>query len=82
MGHGYPNNEGIFWMDIDSYKKNFETTSINQDTSNWHLGYFTMLDDEEENTINDSYCNGCTKHILKVTNTGARQTVHIGAHIW
>jgi len=38
-------NEGIFYIDIDSYMKNFSQTTINQDTHNWNHDYFLMLDD-------------------------------------
>jgi len=43
-----PSNEGIFFMDIDSYKTNFQLSVINQDTSKWNMDYFLALDDDSQ----------------------------------
>merc|ERR1712226_1300520 len=40
-----PSSEGIFFMDIAAYISNFQLSVINQDTSNWNFGSFTMFDD-------------------------------------
>lgn len=48
-----PNNEGIFFMDIDSYKTNFQLSVINQDTSKWNMDYFLALDDDSQETSTD-----------------------------
>lgn len=81
-GHGSANDNGIFYMDIDSFKRNFDDTQINQDTTGWSFDHFLMFDDPETTTVSHSYCDGCTKHILNVKNEGAAQNIHIGAHVW
>jgi len=48
--------DGIFYMDIASYKSNFSMTTVNQDTTGWNLGYYLKTDD----TV--------SSHTLTVTN--------------
>jgi calpain-15 len=52
------NNEGLFYMDIDSYMVNFSMSSINKDTHHWNLDYFLMLDDQqtESTTSSNPHC--------------------------
>jgi hypothetical protein len=79
------NNEGIFYMDIDSYMANFSQTTVNQDTHSWYHDYFLMLDDQmtSATTSNESFCQGCTRHVLTVKNLGnEKQRIHVGAHVW
>ena len=38
-------NNGIFYMDIESFHQSFYLTQINEDTSNWHFDYFLKLND-------------------------------------
>ena len=65
-------NEGIFFMDIASYKRNFQLTVVNQDTRNWNLDYFLKLDDPT-----DGY------HTIEVTNdSSSAQQIYVGAHVW
>ena len=63
-------------MDIDSYMRNYSITEVNQDTLDWEQDYFLMLDDPQtaKTTLpaTDNYCAGCTRHILKVKNEGAK----------
>ena len=77
-----PSNEGIFFMDIGSYISNFQLSVINQDTSNWDLDYFLMLNDQTSDFVSDSYCDGCTKHSITITNDGDAQDIYVGAHVW
>ena len=76
------NNEGLFFIDLDSYMSNFSVTQINQDTSNWNLGYFLMHDDPQSTDLATTDCTGCTKHMIEITNTGAPQDMWVGAHVW
>jgi len=53
-------NDGLFFMDIDSYMSNFSMTNVNQDTSTWSPSYFLSLSRDAE---------GEFEHLLTVTNT-------------
>ena len=81
-GDAYPNDEGIFYMDIDTYKEYFGASVINQDTRGWSLDYFLMFDDPEKDIVTVPGCEDCTKHTLTVTNNGPEQEIYIGTHIW
>jgi hypothetical protein len=39
-------NNGIFFMDVASYHRDFSMTAINLDTQGWNFDYHLMLDDE------------------------------------
>jgi hypothetical protein len=70
-------------MDIDSYMTNFSMTTVNEDTYDWNLAYFLKLDDDTGDNSTNSSCDGCTQHVLKVTNKlNEAQEVHVGAHVW
>jgi hypothetical protein len=61
-------------MDLESYIANFSQTTVNQDTSDWDLGYFLSLDRDGE---------GDVTHTLRVHNNHSQaQVVHVGAHVW
>jgi len=79
-------NEGLYYIDIDSYMDNFAWTVVNQDTKKWHLGYFLMRDDPLEESRKVTGCGGsndwCVVHQIRVRNTGEAQWVHVGAHVW
>ena len=77
-------NDGLFYIDIDSYMENFANTAVNQDTHDWHLGYFMMKDDPKTEITNTDCGMGktCTKHQVRVKNTGPEQNVYVGAHVW
>jgi len=61
-------SEGIFFLDLDSYMKNFQLTQVNLNTDKWYLDYFLRLDD----TTNGS-------HEITVT-SDIDQVVHVGMH--
>ena len=58
------NNEGLFFIDIDSFMNNFSQVTINKATADWSQGWFLKLDDQ---TPADS--SGYIYHELRVTNT-------------
>ena len=68
LGDADDDNEGIFYMDIDSYVANLSETQINADTSSWFFDSFLMLGDTKSETVNADSCSGCTQHIIEVTN--------------
>ena len=43
--------DGIFYTDVETYYDNFKKTSINLDTSTWHLDYFLKLDDQSTSLV-------------------------------
>ena len=76
-------NDGVFYIDLDSYMVNFSRTQINQDTSDWNLKWFLMQDDPAEAARATTECGGnCTKHQIRITNNGADQAFHVGGHVW
>ena len=75
MGDANTSNEGIFYMDIKSYRENFQLSCINEDTSSWFFDYFLMLEDPST--------SGNTLHTLKLKNTAdVTQKVHVGGNVW
>ena len=82
VGHG---DAGVFYMDITTYRKNFDGTDINEDVSNWDLSYFLMLGDTKTETKADDFglCSACTEHIMEVKNpSDESQKVFVGTHVW
>ena len=78
-------NDGLFYIDMDSYIHNFGETRINLDTSGWNLKWFLMKDDpaeEANNTYECDFVTTCTKHQIRITNNGADQVFHVGGHVW
>jgi len=60
-----PRDEGVFYMDIATYKNNFSETHINEDVTDWDLSYFLMLGDTKTETVGDApSCAACTQHIV------------------
>jgi len=60
MGGADKKDDGIFYMDITTYRTNFTETQINQDTSAWNMSHFLMLGDSKRETVNEDKCIGCT----------------------
>ena len=77
-------NDGVFYIDLDSYMVNFSRTQINQDTSSWNLKWFLMRDDPADAARATTECGSatCTKHQIRITNNGADQAFHVGGHVW
>lgn len=42
---GSDRQDGVFWMDYDSYYSNFGDTNFNKDTTGWHTSSYLKLDD-------------------------------------
>ena len=57
-------DDGLFYMDLDSYMNSFALTIVNEDTSNWHFSYFLMNNDPKP-----ADSEGISKHMLTVKNT-------------
>ena len=41
-----------------------------------------MFNDRKAPSANEEDCSNCTQHIIDITNNGAAQDVHVGAHVW
>lgn len=41
-----------------------------------------MFNDRKAPSANEEDCSNCTQHIIEITNSGAAQDVHVGAHVW
>ena len=64
-------DDGVFFMDLDTYMTTFDVTHFTRDTSEagWSEDHFLMLDDntQRENPGSFFYCGSeCTKHKLKI----------------
>ena len=62
----YVANDGIFFMDLDSFKNNFNWVTVNYDTYDWHHDYFLALDDESDDLWGGHWCDGCVHRIMHV----------------
>lgn len=77
------NNNGIFFADIDTFRRNFSETQINLDTTDWKFASWLMTNDTSDATKSVSDCNNCTPHVVEVTNDSSEaQDIYVGAHIW
>ena len=74
-------NDGIFFMDLDSFKNNFNWVTVNYDTYDWHHDYFLALDDESSDVWGGHWCDDCVHRIMHV-HSDVTQTFHVGAHLY
>lgn len=75
-------DDGLFYASLEDLYSSLETTFINYDTSDWHLGSFVMFNDPETQPGRDRNCGaGCTRHKLTIT-SDVDQTVWIGGHTY
>ena len=56
LGDADIENEGTFYMDIDSYRVNLSETQINADTREWNFDAFVMFNDSRGSTVNEDQC--------------------------
>ena len=68
LGDADVSDEGVFYMDITTYRTNFNETHLNYDTKDWNFGSFIMFDDQKTETVSIEECPNCTQHIVKVKN--------------
>jgi len=73
--------DGIFHMDIDTFKEKFAELSINMNNTQWDFDYFLRLNDTATNGKNANCGPRCTRHELTVV-SDADQTVYLTAHQW
>ena len=60
--------DGLFYVKVEDFVTALDSTFINYDTSNWHQGYFLMLDDPATKNGRDRKCgSACTRHKLIIT---------------
>ena len=75
-------DDGLFYTSIEDLYESLESTFINYDTTEWHLGSFMMLDDPAEKNGRDRNCGyRCTRHKVIITSE-VDQTVWVGAHTY
>jgi hypothetical protein len=75
-------DEGIFYMSIEDFRKWFESTTVSYDTTGWHTDSFLKLDDPTKPNGEHEKCGPkCTKHTLEITSK-VDQTVFLAAHTW
>lgn len=93
VGH-VKKNEGIFWISIEDYAKNFSETWVNYYPETMSRAAFLMLNDDNlkpkyyatyDNDYEGTWTNfcgdGCTKHKMTLKST-KDQTVYLTAHTW
>jgi hypothetical protein len=70
---GYTNNagDGIFFIPIEDYVKEFAYTQVNHDvTDGWFGGHYLYLNDPGLKNGSSWACGSdCTRHSFKLTNT-------------
>ena len=77
------NKDGIFYMSIEDYAKQFETTQISYNTKGMHQASFVRLNDDKTGADECGYWYGpkCGRHTMELTSE-VDQTVWITAHTW
>lgn len=76
-------DDGITWMTIEDFKRQFGYSMVNLDTTNMHHAAFLKLDDNSTDRPGEtSNCGAkCIRHVVKFTSTVA-QKIYFSAHLW
>lgn len=75
-------NEGIFFMTVEDFYNQAESTVISFDTTSWSYDYFLMLDDQTKSPGDWDFCGEtCTRHKVNVTSS-IDQPVYLTVHTW
>ena len=73
-------------MTIKDFKRYFNITTVNFDTTNWHHDYFLALNDDGTSGSEGKhgYCGSeCTRYTVTVKNTSDKTNkVHVSANTW
>mmetsp|Transcript_17530 Transcript_17530/g.22220 ORF Transcript_17530/g.22220 Transcript_17530/m.22220 type:complete len:279 (-) Transcript_17530:520-1356(-) len=77
--------DGIFFIDLETYKKAFTETSISFNTANWASAKFLKTNDETQ-SVNPGKWQGvcgpkCTRHELTLK-SDIKQTIYLTAQTW
>ena len=77
------NNDGIFYMSVEDYAKQFSVTQINYNPKGMHQASFVRLGDDKTKADECAYFQGekCGRHTLELT-SDVDQTVWITAYTW
>lgn len=74
--------DGLFYVAVEDFFANLDSTFINYDTTDWYQDYFLMIGDPAKRNGRDRNCGSqCTRHALTVTSQVA-QYVWVGAHTY
>ena len=75
-------NEGVFFMTVEDYYEQGQSTVISYDTTGWYSDHFLMLDDKTGPNGGWQWCGKtCTRHIVQIE-SDVEQDVFITAHTW
>ena len=84
IGKSSTAQDGVFFMDIESFMASFKYASVNYDLSSYTRSYFMKLGDTTTATQSPGtgyYCGAsCTAHTFKISSP-VTQEVHISAHL-
>lgn len=84
IGKSSSKYDGVFFMDITSFKQSFKYTSINYDLADYHREHFMVLGDTTtaaQSPGTGYYCgSSCVAHTFKIT-SAVTQEVHISSHL-
>ena len=73
-------------MTISDFKRYFNITTVNYDTSAWHHAYFLALNDDGTGGEpgQHAYCGSdCTRYSVTVKNTSDKTNkIHVSANVW
>ena len=77
-------DDGVFYMPLADFKRDFTQTQVNIDPTDMHSAYFLRLNDDGTGstacTVNTT-STACRKHVVTVTSTVA-QKLYITGHTW
>ena len=75
-------DDGIIFLTVEDYVKEFSDTMVNKNMENVHQDYFLMLDDDGTKASQGSTrYDGNTKHELTITSE-VDQTVKVSVNVW
>ena len=75
-------NEGIFFMRIEDFYEQGQSTIVSYDTNGWYDDHFLMLNDKTGQNGKWSWCGPtCTRHTVTVTSDVAQDLI-VTAHTW
>ena len=75
-------NDGIFFMKLEDYYEQGQSTIISYDASRWHSDHFLLLNDRTGPNGSWEWCGPtCTRHHIEISSE-AYQDVYVTVHTW
>ena len=85
MSYEQDAKDGVFWIDLETYKKSFSETSISFNGANWASTKYMKTNDKTQKQNPgkmEGICGAtCTHHTMTLT-SDMEQTVYVSAQTW